>query len=563
MVGISMIFPFLQVVSDPKEAMSHPTMGPWFEFVGLQRVKTVVIGMGLVVFLALTCSNLVRAFVGWWQQRLAYRISHDLTIRLLEIYLARPYQFYLQNNTSKFQVKILSEVNKFVTGVLIPMIDFSARAFLILMIVILLLFVDPLLSVATALGLGSMYFIVYMLLRKRLKILGEKRIEAGFMRFRSLKEVFSAVKTHRIYQSELYFHNRFREYSLTLSKIQPELHLYTKTPRLFIELVTFGSIILITIILYFRSGSIKEILPVLGLYALAGVRLLPALQQAYSALTQVRNNKPTLEVIFSDLVVKNVRQRSRKSTLEPLNFERDIEMKNVYFKYDSSDEDVIKGIDLRIVKGQTIAFVGSTGSGKTTLVDLIVGLLSPTSGKITVDDQEINEKNTENWLKNIAYVPQDVVLFDDTVEANIAIGQEEADRDFQRIQQASKTAQIHEFLANELPQGYQTKVGERGTRLSGGEKQRVGLARAFYRRPSILILDEATSALDNVTESKFMESMRLQHQDLTTIMIAHRLSTVKEADCIYLLNKGEIIARGSYQTLLQENDSFQALASTR
>ncbi|MEO0628224.1 MAG: ABC transporter transmembrane domain-containing protein, partial [Bacteroidota bacterium] len=337
-VGISMIFPFLQVVSDPQSALAHPTMGPWFEYFGLQKVKTVVIAMGLAVFLALTCSNLVRAFVGWWQQKLAYRISHDLTIRLLEVYLAKSYEFYLINNTSNFQVKLLNEVSKFVSGVLIPTIDFASRSLLVVMIVVLLVFVDPVLSIATALGLGSLYFLVYMLLRKRLKALGDKRIEAGFLRFRRLKEMFTAVKTHRIYQAEHYFYDRFKDYSLTLSKIQPELHLYTKTPRLFIELITFGSIILITIILYFRAGSIKEILPVLGLYALAGIRLLPALQKAYSALTQVRNNQPALDAIHEDLIAVDRYQPRVKDQIQALKFDREISVEDVFFKYEGTNE---------------------------------------------------------------------------------------------------------------------------------------------------------------------------------------------------------------------------------
>lgn len=562
-VGITAIFPFLEVVSNPRETMNHPLMGPWFEFLGLQSIKSVVIGTGLFVFFFLALSNLFSAFMGWWQQKLAYRIAHDLSIRLLEVYLSKPYRFFLENNSSNFQVKLLNEVNKFVTGVLLPLIDLCAKSFLILVIIILLIAVDPLLALTAALVVSSLYAIIYLLLRQRLKQLGEKRLFANYKRFRTLKEMFMGIKTHRIYQVESHFYQRFEEHSLTLSKIQPQLHLFTKTPRLFIELVIFGGIILMTCVLYFRTDGINAVLPTLGIYALAGVRLLPALQKAYLALSQLRHNQAALDAVYEDLYPPVSFQLTDVSSISALDFQHEVQLDNLQFRYRPEEDIILNDISLSVPKGTTVAFVGSTGSGKTTLVDLIVGLLNPTQGEIRIDGEVLKRENVQSWRKLLAYVPQEVMLFDDSVAANIALGQAAEDYDWDRIRRSAELAQIHSFIETELPKGYQTNVGERGTRLSGGEKQRVGLARALYRNPAILVLDEATSALDNLTETLVMEAVEKEFQALTIIIIAHRLSTVKNADSIVLLDKGKIIAQGKYDELLAQSEVFQEMAALR
>jgi len=294
-------------------------------------------------------------------------------------------------------------------------------------------------------------------------------------------------------------------------------------------------------------------------YVLAGYRLLPALQKVYSMIIKLRHTFPTIEILEKDLQ-KDVPLQQSAPVKHPISdFNTDLKLENVSFHYDDTSPAIISDLSVTIPKGKTIAFVGSTGSGKTTLVDLMVGLLHPQEGHVKIDGDVLSVDNALTWQSQIAYVPQEVFLFDDTARRNVAIGLYDEEVDQQRLEKATEVANIHDFICEELSENYETVIGERGVRLSGGQRQRLGLARALYRQPKVLILDEATSALDSITESAVIDSLRAYSEDLTIIVIAHRLSTVRHADCIYLLEKGRIVAEGSYEKLIQKSDVFREM----
>jgi ABC-type multidrug transport system fused ATPase/permease subunit len=309
------------------------------------------------------------------------------------------------------------------------------------------------------------------------------------------------------------------------------------------------------------NNDFQQIIPTMGLYLLASYRLVPALQQIYQDMTMIKSTRPVLDAIYKDLVdcqTESHRTNTPRSAI--LQLKEYIEFCNVSFQYPKAKEPVIRDFNLTIRLNTTIGFVGTTGSGKTTTVDILLGLLNPLQGVLRVDGVEINKNNLPMWQANIGYVSQHIYLSDDTVARNIAFGVPDNEIDHQTIKQVARLANIHDFIANELPSGYETEVGERGVRLSGGQRQRIGIARALYYNPSVLVLDEATSALDGITEDTVLDAIHNLAHKKTIIIIAHRLSTVKECDMVYMMEQGRIVAQGTYQELIGTNQQFRDMA---
>jgi ATP-binding cassette, subfamily B, bacterial PglK len=328
----------------------------------------------------------------------------------------------------------------------------------------------------------------------------------------------------------------------------------SNSPRYVLDTIAFGTILTIMIVLYTQDAS--QVIPVVGVYAFAGYRLMPALQQIYRHVTKARFHTSVLATVKQDLENSSV---TFPDEVQRLKFEDRLELTNIAFKYPTAKEDLLKNLSLTVKRNSSVAFVGSTGSGKTTIVDILLGLLPPDQGQILVDGIPLTKDNLRNWQANLGYVPQTIFLSDGTIAQNIAFGVGQDSLDMNAVIQAAKIANLHEFVET-LPDGYNTLVGERGVRLSGGQRQRIGIARALYHDPSVLILDEATSALDNVTEEAVFQAIKNVMGKKTVVMIAHRISTVRECDTIFVLEKGQIVSQGSYQSLLGSSRQFQALA---
>jgi ABC-type bacteriocin/lantibiotic exporter with double-glycine peptidase domain len=391
---------------------------------------------------------------------------------------------------------------------------------------------------------------------KTLQKLSEKRFSTNKWRFTAVSETFAALKEIKLLGLEMSLIDKFSQPAKKMAKSQATIMAINKLPKFAIEALTFGGMLLISIYLVYTSNDFSKTIPVIALYAFAGYRLLPTFQSIYLNINLLRTVGPPLDALIKDLSnLKIVKKNKENKTILGLN--EKISLENLSFQYANSSNKALSELNLSIPAGTSIGITGRTGSGKTTLVDIILGLLLTEQGDMFVDGKKIKNDNVRSWQNIIGYVPQQIYLTDDTITANIAFGKNEDDVDHNKVLEVSKLANIHEFINSDLPLKYQTKVGERGARLSGGQRQRIGIARALYNDPKVLVLDEATSALDSLTEKKIISSILNNKNKKTIILITHNLETIKYFDNIIVLDRGKIIESGKYAKLINESKYFK------
>ncbi|MEM6963220.1 MAG: ABC transporter ATP-binding protein [Bacteroidota bacterium] len=558
-LGVASILPFMQLVAEPDAIDKSTLLNKIYHYFNFASHKQMLIYFGVLVMVLITITNLFAILTTWLQYSYSWGVAHNLSTRLLKIYINKPYHFFLNTNTSDLTAYTISEVNVLTNGFIVPIIEVVSRTFVSLIIFGLLLWVDLKIALIMFGALGGAYLLIYLAQKNYLKRIGHHRINMNLLRYKNLQELLTGIKTVMVYNRQQFFYNRFSEASKEFCEVQPKYNLLLAAPRNILELLAFGSILSITFYLFVSSGNIQSAIPRLSLYAVAGYRLLPALQKAFSAAAKLRHNYPVFEKLYDDLVLSLQLQPEPQKEVTPIPMGASLKIDQLDFTYPLSETPILTDFNLEIQKGQTIAFIGSTGSGKTTLIDLIVGLLQPTHGKIQVGDTEIVPANAPSWRASLAYVPQEVFLFDDTITRNITLSETDEEVDFKHLEKVTKIANIFNFIREELSDGFQTTIGENGVRLSGGQRQRIGLARALYFNPEVLVLDEATSALDSITEQEVINSLKLLPQNITTILIAHRLSTVRHADQIYILKEGKIVDQGTYRSLMESNDTFKTM----
>lgn len=558
-IGIASILPFMQLLSEPEAVAKSSFLTQVYDFFEFESQRSMLLASGCAVILLLALSNLFSAFATWLQFKYSWQTAHNLGMRLLRSYLRKPYSYFLNKNSSELNTYLVGEITGLTMGVLIPALEFLSRLVVAFVIFSLLLWVDFKVALTMATVLGGAYLLIFFSQKKLLSNLGKTRIEKNLLRYKTLAELLTGIKTVKVSGTQDFFYNRYEEASKDYCTVQPKVSLIMTLPRYFLEIFAFGGILSVTLYLYSLGENLTTALPRLSLYAVAGYRLLPALQRAFASASRIKHFFPVLDKLHPDLVEAIQADAPIKAVGQTLPFRNSIRLQGLDFQYENMPHKVLENFNVEIKKGQTVAFIGSTGAGKTTLIDIIVGLLNATGGALLVDEQIITRENQANWQKNIAYVPQEVFLFDDTVAHNIVIGEEDEKIDEEQLRTVTKMADIHDFIEQELPGGFQEKIGERGVRLSGGQRQRLGLARALYRNPALLVLDEATSALDTVTENSIIETLKLLPHEITTIIIAHRLSTVRHADCIYLLENGKIKAQGDYNSLKESSIDFREM----
>ena len=560
-LGVASILPFMAVLTNPDLVQSNVMLNTLFtisQHIGIQTSEQFLLALGLLVFVLLIASLAFKALTTYAQVRFVMMRDYSVSKRLVESYLRQPYSWFLSRHSADLGKNILSEVTTCIDGGLYPMLNLLVHSIVALAMLILLLVVDPLLALSIGVALGLAYAGIFAVMSGWLQTLGQARIDANKERFTSLSEAFGAVKEVKVCGLEQVYIERYTKASEVYAKSSATGAVIALLPRYALESVAFGSMLLLILYLMTKSGSFASALPIVALYAFAGYRLMPALQQIYQALTRLRFAGPALDALYQDLKrLKAINTQHGQPSLLPLT--QAIELNQVSYRYPNAPQLALKSINLTISARSSVAFVGTTGSGKTTMVDVILGLLEPQEGKLSVDGQLITVANSRQWQRSVGYVPQYIYLVDDSVAANIAFGVKADNIDLQAVERAAKIAHLHEFVVNDLPQGYATTVGERGVRLSGGQRQRIGIARALYHSPQVLILDEATSALDNLTDRAVMEAVNNLGHDMTIILIAHRLSTVRQCDQIYLLEQGEVKASGTYQQLTDTNQQFGAM----
>ncbi len=563
MIGVASIMPFMAVLSDPGVIETNSLIKNLYLALGTYGVETTqhfLIILGFTVFSLLILSLSFKALTTVLQLRFALNCQLGLANLLMKNYLSQTYSWFLNRNSADLGKTILSESASVINGGIVPLLNLTTQATTTLALVALLLVATPKIALITVTILGIVYSLVYFSVRKKIIYSGKQRFETNLLRFKILSETFGAIKEIKVSGLEEVYIKRFNEPSKIFVQSMILVQLLAQLPRYALEAAAFGGLLLVSIYLLDESGTISKTLPILSLYALAGYRIMPALQQIYAAITQIIHSRPAIDGIYNDLLSSRKKiQNTSENNIKKLEFNNKISLKNINHFYNNSSRPALKNINLDIPFRSTIGIVGATGSGKTTLVDIILGLLETKDGKLEVDDHEINNFNRRAWQRLVSYVPQHIYLADDTVAANIAFGSNDTNLNQKAVEQASKIANLHDFIMNELPQKYETKVGERGVRLSGGQRQRIGIARALYNKPKMLVLDEATSSLDNLTEQTVMDAVRELQKKITIILIAHRLTTVKECDNIFLLDKGELKGQGTYKELIKNNEIFQKM----
>tara|TARA_B100001094_G_C18137985_1_gene776237 strand:+ start:18 stop:1631 length:1614 start_codon:yes stop_codon:yes gene_type:complete len=522
---------------------------------GVENSQEFMFFSGVLLFFILIFTLIFRAIVTYIQLRFTFMLEHSIGKRLVEAYLYQPYSWFLSRHSADLGKSILSETGKIAGRGLGNLLDLIAKSGVTIAIIILLIIIDPKLALIVGFSLSVTYVLIYYSFNKFLKKIGKDSLKNNQLRFAAVSEAFGAVKEIKVGGLEQTYINNFSISSKIFALTQAYVTSIAQLPRFFLECIGFGGVLLIILYTMSDTGSFNNALPIISVYVFAGYRLLPALQQIYSCFTQLTFVVPSLDELSNDL--RNLQFDEGKQDQSNLAFNKTITLKNINYNYPNSSLKALKNISLNIDINSTVGLVGATGSGKTTLIDVILGLLEPQDGSLEIDGKLITKLNTRSWQRNIGFVPQHIYLSDDTVAANIAFGIDRKDIDQLAVERASKIASLHEFIIDELPKQYKTTVGERGIRLSGGQRQRIGIARALYHDPKVLIFDEATSALDGTTEKIVMNAINNLRKDITTIIIAHRLSTVKKCNKIYILEKGKLKAQGNFDELINLDSQFR------
>ena len=557
-IGVASILPFMSVLVNPTLIETNFFLINLFEFFkgfGIENNQQFLFVLGALVFIILIISLIFKAITTYFQIRFKEMVQYNISKRLVEKYLHQPYEWFLSNHTAEAGKTILSEISFVCSQGIRPLMELISRSIVSIFIVTLLFLTDPKLTLVVGFLIGGIYYLIFFFSKKYLNSIGEQNLQQNHLRYKSIIDAFGASKEVKVGGLEKNFIKNFSEPSKIFATNKSFVGLVSLLPRYILEATAFGGIILIILYKMSQSGTFSTALPIISLYVFAGYLLMPAVQLIYSSFTQITFSGPSIEKLHNDINNLNPINYDQSKGVLPLN--KIISLRNIFYSYPNASRTALKNISLNISVKNTIGLVGATGSGKTTIVDIILGLLEAQKGTLEIDGKVINKHNSQSWQRSIGYVPQHIYLSDDTIAANIAFGQEPKDINEEEVQKASKIANLHEFVMDELPNQYQTTIGERGVRLSGGQRQRVGIARALYFNPEVLILDEATSALDNLTEKHVMDAVNNLSKNKTIIMIAHRLSTVKKCDKIFLFEKGELKNEGTFDELIKINENFK------
>jgi len=521
-IGATSIFPFLAIAADP-ERIRRSHFGTVFLslFPPMGNLQLLII-TGVIAIVGVLSSNAINLLAEYARTRYAQNFAHWLRVRLLRRMASQPYTYFLQRNSGDLLKKVLGDVTNYTTGVLLPLLDTVARAVTAVLLLATLFLVQPVIALSAAIGLGGFYVITFRLLaRKRREVDENLRIHSiGY--YREAHQMLGGIKPVKVHRAEEHFLARFAGHSTIIAKMSA---------------LAFGGLVVAVLLLAARGRDFSDILPNLGVMALAGYRLLPSIQLLYSQLTQVSSMRHAMDEVYDEFVdaetdgsVSPAISSDALARAKPLRWNDSITLREISFRYPGASRPALEALSLTIPKNTSLGVIGPTGSGKSTLVDLLLGLYQPTAGEIVIDTRLLTPALVPSWQASIGYVPQDIFLIDDTIARNIAFGLPDSEIDPVRLREASGTAQLLDFIEAELPNGFDTNVGERGVRLSGGQRQRIGLARALYHRPSLLILDEATSALDVATEARLLEALSALAGKLTMVVAAHRLSAVANCD---------------------------------
>lgn len=566
LIGVAAILPFLRILSEPDLVEGSSMLARVYDWFGFQSTQTFLLVLGIVVIVVLIISAAFRAVTVYAINRWTEMREYYLSRRLLETYLRQPYEYYLDRNTSDMATAILNLARNVVIGVYKPVANIINSLITFFLITGFLVYMNPVATLAAVASISACYIALYLGLRGLIKRIGELVVRTNKARFRAVGETLTGVKQVKLAGREQFYLDEYARPALEQARARALSATLNQVPRFGLEVVAFGGIIVLTLVLFQQGGGQEgngaaSTLPILGLYALASYRIMPLIQIIYGSMSTLRMSGPVVDAVYEDMEnQRSLPSLPRPSAEHPRLF-GDIAFDDVSYTYPSANSAGIQGMSFQIKRGMSVGVVGPTGAGKTTLIDLFLGLLEPSGGRISIDGNVLTKDNIRNWQASIGYVPQEIHLNDTSVARNIAMGVAEEDISQEKLEKAAKLAHIHEFIMGELEDGYATEIGERGVRLSGGQRQRFGIARALYHDAPVIVFDEATSALDNATEADVMAAIDDLSKEKTILMIAHRLTTIENCDMILVLEQGKLAAFDSYDKVVASNDMFRKLAS--
>lgn len=537
MLGVGLIVPIFSVLLNPEQIKKYNILEKYFSINIVQDQGLIIASMTVLVFVY-SIKGIYLSYLEWRKVQFAFDLQADISLRLFTGYLKRPYSFHLNNNSSKLISNVTSESNIFVNEAVFPFLTIVVEGAVIIGMCSIIFFVEPFGAAATFLIIGLIIYFFQLTTRSALWRWGELRQEHEAERVKQIQQGLGGVKEVKLMSAEAVFISNFQSHNIKTSAVKMKHTAMQQMPRLFLEFSGVLGISTLVIFLTLGNKSMDQILPVVALFAAAAFRIMPSGSRLINSIQSLRFSLPTVKLLNSELF--NVEVPQRENIVEKkIHLTNSIDFCDVSFSYGNSANTVLKGLRLTIIKGKSTCIIGASGTGKSTLLNLFLGLISPTSGVINVDGSNL-ENIKSAWQRNIGYVPQDTFLIDDSILKNVAFGIAEAEISKQKVITALKMAQLWDYVDG-LPMGLSTILGERGSKLSGGQRQRIGIARALYHDPDVLVFDEATSGLDPLTESEVMKSIDGLHNLKTILIVTHRLSTTRNCDVVYELKNGQIL----------------------
>lgn len=565
-IGIASIAPFMTLISDLSILDSNNFLTELFIFSALEKKIDFIFWVGIIVLTGLIGSTIISIIATKKLAMFAAKVGTENADRLFDYYLRQDWLFHSSGSSAQLIKKIANEAVRVTDLVILPLILMNSKIVMVFFLLTAILIYDPVIAISGLFLFSFCYIIVFSFAKTRLAKNGKTLSDVATDRFRLMNEAFGGIKDVLILNRRDSFINRFENAGHKFAYARGNNHVLWQVPRYFMELLAFGTMVLtILFLIVFYESNINELVPIFSVYVLAAFKLLPAFQQIYASVGQIKGNISAFESIRDDLLdSQNIQKLENNVTINKkhnnkISLKESIVLKNVSFTYPGKIKPALKNISFRIAAKSVVGIVGPSGSGKSTIIDIILALILPEKGHVSVDQKILSDENIKNWQKNIGFVAQSIFLTEGTIAENIAFGLNENQINFKKIREVIKLANLEDFVKS-LEKGINTKVGERGVQLSGGQRQRIGIARALYHETQIFIFDEATSSLDGITEKLIMDAINKFRGNKTIILVAHRLKTIKNCDCIFYINNGKLEQQGTYTELINNNVNFKKMS---
>lgn len=549
MLGVGLVVPVLALITDQNAAVKYPSIKSLLEYLGNPQSAYLVGGSMLALVFVYATKVAFLGFLAWKQAQFVFGLDASLSRKLFSGYLYQPYTFHMQQNSAQLIRNVTGEVSQFTTAITAASL-LVGESLVLVGIAALLLLAEPVGACLVVAILSLAGIVFYRVTRNRILRWGKARQYHEGQRLQRLQQGLGGVKEVKVLGREEEFVIEYAHHMSASSDIGKQLNVLQAMPRLWLELMAVTGLAVLVISMLVQNKPIEALIPTLGLFAAAAFRLMPSVNRFIGGMQTLRFNLPVIETLYAERSL--LERNGLRGPFVPMPFGERLELRGVVFVYPEASHPVLKAVSITVAKGSVVGFIGGSGAGKSTIIDLVLGLLSPAEGRVLVDGVDI-QTNLRGWQDQIGYVSQSIYLSDDSIRRNVAFGVPESEIDDDAVRNAINDAQLSEFVSG-LPEGLNTEVGERGVRLSGGQRQRIGIARALYRDPLLLVLDEATSALDIETERDVMQSVMALKGEKTILIVAHRLSTVECCEWIYRLERGQIVMAGVPRDVLQLNE---------